>query len=435
MPRKKSVFVVVLESFGWPVLWGLAGTFVFYALIEQEILKHPIAVRYFAGHPVEYIETALFFVGLAVVLLKGFDVVRQFVGLGTVRLPENSPHSQDPAEASSLLESLGELPVAARGSYLAQRLTRALEHVHRKKSADDLDDELKYLSDMDASRMHDDYALVRIIVWAIPMLGFLGTVIGITLALGDLSPEALVNAPKEAMEGLLAGLSIAFDTTALALSLSIMLMFSQFLVIRVEAQLQSAIDQRATRELVGRFHQLGTGNDPHLASVERMALRVAQSCDQLVRQQTELWRNTIDQSNQHWQSLVNSTSNDLEQAWSGAMRKSLEEHALHLRNADQQTAQQWERVLDAANNNIGLLQQQQRALSQQGESLTAVTRAVGEITKLESSLVAHLGKPTTARELTQTLGQLSSVVHLLNKRLQESTRRPVSQQRDQKQAA
>ena len=50
------------------------------------------------------------------------------------------------------------------------------------------------------------------------MLGFLGTVIGITQALGDLDPEELANSIQTAMDGLLSGLYVAFDTTAVALS-------------------------------------------------------------------------------------------------------------------------------------------------------------------------------------------------------------------------
>ncbi len=60
---------------------------------------------------------------------------------------------------------------------------RRLQHVRRHGSAETLDDELKYLSDIDAGRLHTGYGLFRVIVWAIPILGFLGTVIGITMAL------------------------------------------------------------------------------------------------------------------------------------------------------------------------------------------------------------------------------------------------------------
>jgi len=42
---------------------------------------------------------------------------------------------------------------------------------------------LKYLSDLDAAHAQAGYGLFRVIVWAIPITGFLGTVIGITMML------------------------------------------------------------------------------------------------------------------------------------------------------------------------------------------------------------------------------------------------------------
>ena len=84
----------------------------------------------------------------------------------------------------------------------------------RTGSADWLEDHLKYLSDVDAASAARSYGLVRFIVWAIPIMGFLGTVIGITVAIANLSPTQLEN-----ISGVVAGLGTAFDTTATALGL------------------------------------------------------------------------------------------------------------------------------------------------------------------------------------------------------------------------
>ena len=73
--------------------------------------------------------------------------------------------------------------------------------MERKGSADGLDEDLKYLSELDEARQHDSYALVRIVVWATPMLGFLGTVVGITQALGDLDPQLLATTFRRPWKG------------------------------------------------------------------------------------------------------------------------------------------------------------------------------------------------------------------------------------------
>ena len=72
-------------------------------------------------------------------------------------------------------------------------------------------------------------ALIAQMSDAIPVLGFLGTVIGITLAIGKLSPQALEDSLPEVMTSL----SVAFYTTTQALGLSIVLMFAQFLITQV----------------------------------------------------------------------------------------------------------------------------------------------------------------------------------------------------------
>ncbi len=114
---------------------------------------------------------------------------------------------------------------------------------------------------------------------------------GITQALGDLDPKILATAIQTAMEGLLAGLYVAFDTTALALSLSILLMFFQFFVDRVESQLLTVVDARGERGAGWLLSsRLGRRPDPHLLSVQHMAREVMEASENLVHRQTEIWQ-------------------------------------------------------------------------------------------------------------------------------------------------
>ncbi len=292
--------VAMLGSLGWPLILGLSACTAFYGAYYQGLLGSEFVYRYFATHPVSYVATAMFFVGLAALLIKTINVVIQYLVLPNIELDVDRSVSLPVDQCGELIDQLEEQPRAARRSYFGTRLREALEYVERKGSADALDDELKYLADMDEARQQDGYALVRIIIWATPMLGFLGTVVGITQALGDLDPKMLATAIQTAMEGLLAGLYVAFDTTALALSLSIVLMFFQFFVDRLETQLLSIVDRRMNEELVGRFETVGGSRDPHLASIHHMAQEVIQSSDKLVVRQTQLWQQALDVAQQQW---------------------------------------------------------------------------------------------------------------------------------------
>ena len=78
---------------------------------------------------------------------------------------------------------------------------------------------MTYLAELGSGRLHDGYALIRTITWAVPILGFLGTVIGITMAIANITPDKL----EASLPEVTAGLAVAFDTTALSLALSMLL--------------------------------------------------------------------------------------------------------------------------------------------------------------------------------------------------------------------
>ncbi len=135
---------------------------------------------------------------------------------------------------------IANLQLEVRNSHLVQRLEELLTRQTQRGSSKHLADDLRELSARDADAAHDSLGLVRIIIWAIPMLGFLGTVIGITQTLGGLD----FSNGTAAVDSLKGGLYVAFDTTALGLVLSVIAIFLQFPVERGEQRLLAAIDAR-----------------------------------------------------------------------------------------------------------------------------------------------------------------------------------------------
>jgi len=265
-----------------PLLLGLACYFVLVGAIERRLLDDEWLVRYITGHPVSKVTTAMFLIGIAALILIAADILDQLSSLKKISLrqarrkntqrskpgkaaPDTSgpslsirpPSTEDPEEAlASQLDEfdarLFGLPRRTQKSYLWNRLRMALSFIRQNGDASGLDDELRYLSEQDQEKKHDRYALVRILIWATPMLGFLGTVLGISEALGGIAvgPENDFQAMMNSLQG---SLYIAFDTTALALTFSILLMFCQFIADRFESQLLSCVDQTARQELDRRF--------------------------------------------------------------------------------------------------------------------------------------------------------------------------------------
>src|SRR5262249_62371753 len=97
-----------------------------------------------------------------------------------------------------------------------RRVAAVLDFLRRRGSADELDDQLRPLADNDSMSMENSYSLIRLITWAIPILGFLGTVLGITGAISNVSPETMEKSLKPVTDGL----ALAFDATAVALALT-----------------------------------------------------------------------------------------------------------------------------------------------------------------------------------------------------------------------
>jgi biopolymer transport protein ExbB/TolQ len=414
-----SKFTRWVETIAYsPVVWGTFASLLFYTPIESGDWTNRLVVRYFAGHWVEYVTTTLFFVGLAAIVIKAWRIHLQFTIFGQPLFERGSVGGQPVSQAAGLLARLERLNRGWQQSYLIARLREALDYVHRKGSAQTLDDELKYLADLDVAKMHSSYALVRIVIWAVPILGFLGTVIGITDAVASLSPESL----EESLPQVTSGLGVAFDTTALSLGLSMVLMFAQFFTERFENKLLSAVDARVSLELVGRFEELpGVSNDPQVYTLRKLAETMLQGTEALAQRQSEVWRSTIDAAHLQWQAVMAQTGQQLERSLVAALGKNLNDHAGALAAAEQAAAEQnrkhWAAVQQSLVQNAEALVASQERIVEQGEVLGRVVEATGQVARLEAELNKNLAALAGTRNFEETVVSLAAAIQLLTTRL------------------
>ena len=110
--------------------------------------------------------------------------------------------------------------------------------------------------------MTSSFSLPKVLLWAIPLMGFIGTVIGMSEAVGSfdsvLSNADNVDGLKNGLLKVTGGLGTAFDTTFLALMISVILAFPLNAVERNEDRLLSQIDG-VVREAVMALSPLGDG--------------------------------------------------------------------------------------------------------------------------------------------------------------------------------
>lgn len=96
-------------------------------------------------------------------------------------------------------------------------------------------------------RHEESWLLPRYISWAVPILGFIGTVLGISLAADGIrriiGSDAGFASLSSDLDNAIAPLGIAFDTTLIALSLSLILTLALVLVQRNEERILALVEK------------------------------------------------------------------------------------------------------------------------------------------------------------------------------------------------
>lgn len=125
-----------------------------------------------------------------------------------------------PEDAPRLSRQLAVLPQASQSLLLPRALTVALHRFEATRSIQDVSTATHAVCVAEAERLDAELAMIRYIAWAIPSIGFIGTVRGIGEALG-LAHKAV----EGDITGVTENLGIAFNSTLTALLISIVLMF------------------------------------------------------------------------------------------------------------------------------------------------------------------------------------------------------------------
>jgi biopolymer transport protein ExbB/TolQ len=137
------------------------------------------------------------------------DLIR--LSEGTSILPEDTREYSRPVQA---------LPTDHQSYLLPRTLLTALHRFRSTRNIQDVSNSIRAICESESERLDSELSMIRYIAWAIPSIGFLGTVRGIGQALGQ---------AHQAVEGDIAGvtqsLGVAFNSTFVALLISIVIMF------------------------------------------------------------------------------------------------------------------------------------------------------------------------------------------------------------------
>jgi biopolymer transport protein ExbB/TolQ len=188
---------------------------------------------------------------IAIMTFKAFALNKHRALLQLDLIPLEEGMRILPEDTHDLSRQIQALPLAQKEALLPRVLLAALQRFSTTRNIQDVSDSIHTYCDSDAERLDAELSMVRYIAWAIPSIGFIGTVRGIGQALGQ---------AHKAVEGDIFGvtqsLGVAFNSTLIALLISIVLMFLlyqlQLLQERYVLDTESYCEEKLTRQLYTR---------------------------------------------------------------------------------------------------------------------------------------------------------------------------------------
>lgn len=250
------------------LILGITGTALFYLVFPMPVVHNEYLQQLFSGHISEVI-TGLSMWSLFIIFfkyryhrkqIKAYQAIRHHIiheivstGIYVKEIEEKVDAISDFLEKQKIR--------FFQDSIIFRRIRRILHYVQAIPKKEEVNKILDYQAEIDYNRMQSSYTLLNVFIWAIPILGFIGTVFGIGEAVGEFSQfirrvdsVSLGGQMRSALGGVTNGLSVAFNTTFLALVCVIPIMgFSSFLR-KAEEDLLLLIEEYCLEELLPNIH-------------------------------------------------------------------------------------------------------------------------------------------------------------------------------------
>ncbi len=193
----------------------------------------------------------LMFWALAIMAFKAVNTTRHRTMLQRDLIPLAEGVRILPEDTRELSREIQGLPTNQRNALLPRALLAGLQRFSSTRNVQDVADATHAYCAAEGERLESELSMIRYIAWAIPSIGFIGTVRGIGDALG-LAHQAI----EGEIFGVTRSLGVAFNSTLVALLLSIVLMFMlhqlQLLQDRYVLETETYCEDKLTRHLLNR---------------------------------------------------------------------------------------------------------------------------------------------------------------------------------------
>jgi hypothetical protein len=239
-------------------LLGAVGTLGFYGILQLPRARDTVFADIFKQRgPTQYAVVLLFFWSLAILAIKLLKLRFQWRSLDVRVIPNEPGFVLSTATVGRVLDHIHDCVDDPRHFVLFNRIVVALANFRNLGHVGDVDDILRSQAAQDESAMETSYALIQGFVWAIPVLGFIGTVLGLSDAIGQFSgvlgDAGDIGEITKALKGVTGGLATAFDTTLVALVAALILQLLMTVLKKEEEEFLDAAMEFSIRNVVGRL--------------------------------------------------------------------------------------------------------------------------------------------------------------------------------------
>lgn len=238
------------------LLLGFAATVLFYVVLSL-FPSLWLAQSFTKRGPTPYFIAFFSFWSLAILVIKWrkLELQRQVLRYDVV--PEAPDFVLSAATADQVSDGMHAVADDTRHFVLFNRIMIALSNLKNLGRVTDVDEILRSQGEADESAMETSYSLIRGFIWAIPVLGFIGTVLGLSEAIGGFSSvlESTTDVANlvDALKIVTGGLATAFETTLQALVAALAIQLLLTVLKRGEEEFLDACSDYCLRRIVNRL--------------------------------------------------------------------------------------------------------------------------------------------------------------------------------------
>ncbi len=228
---------------------------------------------------VSFANTLFFCWAMAICYLKLQKLRHQREALLLDVLPFELGKEINAQNVGSFIDHVYNLPHRLRDSLMVNRIRKALEFFEVRQNVSDVSAMMGSQSAIDGSRISGSYIMLRAFLWAIPLLGFIGTVVGLSHAIGGMSFANVEDVSKivGSINNVTSGLGTAFDATLLGLVLAVILNFPLNSLAKHEDEMLNDIDAFCNEVLLPRLNDGAGAGGGNLGSVADSVVRALSS--------------------------------------------------------------------------------------------------------------------------------------------------------------